>query len=111
MRVYQFRHIRAVKPIVAAPLAPRTVVGLSENRQVLEIARHAAFELAGVARLALDESEIALPAPTLPANGFVPLGAPETACQTWPFCADDQADGAGDEHERDDAHRLIVIGG
>ena len=54
MRVYQFRHIRAVKPIVAAPLAPRTVVGLSENRQVLEIARHAALELAGVARLALD---------------------------------------------------------
>ena len=75
MRVYQFRHIRAVKPIVAAPLAPRTVVGLSENRQVLEIARHAALELAGVARLAFDESEIALPPPTLPSNGSVPLGA------------------------------------
>ena len=111
MRVYQFRHIRAVKPIVAAPLAPRTVVGLPENRQVLEVARHAALEVVGVARLALDESEIALPAPTLPANGPVPLGAPETPGQPRPFCADDEADGAGDEHERDDAHRLIVIGG
>jgi hypothetical protein len=64
-----------VKPIVAASLAPRTIVGLAENRQVLEIARHAAFELAGVARLTLDESEIALPPPTLPSNGSVPLGA------------------------------------
>jgi hypothetical protein len=63
-----------VTPIVAAWLAPRTVVRLSENRQVLEIARDAAFELAGIARLALDESEIALPPPTLPSNGSVPLG-------------------------------------
>jgi hypothetical protein len=75
VRVYQFRHIRAVKAIVAASLPPRTVVGLSENRQVLEIARHAAFELAGVAPFALDESEIALPPPTLSSNGSVPLGA------------------------------------
>jgi len=64
-----------VKPIVAASLAPRTVVGLSENRQVLEIARHAAFELPGVARLALDKSELALPPPTLPSNWSLPLGA------------------------------------
>jgi hypothetical protein len=111
VRVYQFRHIRAVKPIVAAPLAPRTVVRLPENRQVIEVARHAALEVVGVARLALDESEIALPATTLPANGPVPLGAPETPGQPRPFCADDKSDGAGHEHERDDAHRLIVIGG
>ena len=111
MRVYQFRHIRSVKPIVAASLAPRTVVGLSENRQVLEIARHAALELAGVARLALDESELPLPSPALPSNGSLPLGAREPRGQPRPFCADDEADGAGDEHERDDAHRLIVIGG
>jgi len=64
-----------VKPIVAASLAPRTVVGLSENRQVLEIARDAAFELPGVARLALDKSELALPPPTLPSNWSLPLGA------------------------------------
>jgi hypothetical protein len=108
VRVYQFRHIRAVKPIVAAPLASRTVVGLPKNRQVLEVARHAALEVVGVARHALDESEIGLPAPTLPANGPVPLDPPG---QPRPFCADDESDGAGDEHERDDAHRLIVIGG
>jgi hypothetical protein len=111
VRVYQFRHIRAVKPIVAASLAPRTVVGLSENRQVLEIASHAALEVAGVARLALDESEIALPAPTLTANGPLPLGAPKTPGQPRPFRADDEADGAGNEDERNDAHLLIVIGG
>jgi hypothetical protein len=110
VRVYQFRHIRAVKAIVAASLAPRTVVGLSENRQVLEIARHAALELAGVATLALDESEIALPAPALTSNGPVPLGARDPPGQPRPFCAEDEADGTGDEHERDDAHRLIVIG-
>jgi len=100
-----------VKPIVAAPLAPRTVVRVPEHREVLEVLRDAALELVGVARLVLDESEIALPAPTLPANRPVPLGAPETLGQPRPFCADDEADGAGDEHERDDAHRLIVIGG
>jgi hypothetical protein len=93
------------------PLAPRTIVALAENRQVLEVARHAALELVGVPRLALDESEIALPAATLTANGPVPLGAPETPGQPRPFCADDEADGAGNEHECDDAHRLIVIGG
>jgi hypothetical protein len=111
VRVYQFRHIRAVKPIVAASLAPRTVVGLAENRQGLEIARHAALEIVGVPWLALDERELAPPAPALPTNRLGLLGAPKTPGQPGPFCADDEAHGAGDEHKRDDAHRLIVIRG
>jgi hypothetical protein len=107
VRVYQFRHIRAVRPIVPT-LAPRPVVRVPEHGEVLEVVRHAAFELVAVARLALDEGEVGLAAPTLPANGPVPLDPPG---QPRPFCAGHEDDSAGDEHKRDDAHRLILIGG
>jgi hypothetical protein len=107
VRVYQFRHIRAVRPIVSA-LTPRPVVRLPEHREVLEVVRHAALELVPVARLPLDQGEVGLPAPTLPANGPIPL---DPAGQPRPFCAGHEDDGTGDEHERDDAHRLILMGG
>jgi hypothetical protein len=109
VRVYQFRHIRAVSPIVSA-LTPRPVVRLPEHGEVLEIMRHAAFELVAVAgaHLALNEGQVGLAAPTLPANGPVPLDPPG---QPRPFCAGHEDDGADDEHERDDAHGLIVIRG
>jgi hypothetical protein len=107
VRVYQFRHIRAVRPIVPA-LTPRPVVRLPEHRKVLEVVRHTAFELVAVARLALDEGEVGLAATTLPADGPVPLDPPG---EPRPFCAGHENDGAGDEHKRDNAHRPILIGG
>jgi hypothetical protein len=109
VRVYQFRHIRAVRPIVPA-LTPRPVVRLPKHGKILEVVCHAAFELIAVAgaRLALNEGEVGLATPTLPANGPVPLDPPG---QPRPFGADDEHDGAGYEHERDDAHGLILIRG
>jgi hypothetical protein len=107
VRVYQFRHIRAVRAIVPA-LTPRPVVRLPEHREVLEVVRHASFELVAVSALALDEGEVGLATPALPASGPVPLDPPG---EPRPLCAGHEDDGAGDEHKRDDAHRLILIGG
>jgi hypothetical protein len=35
----------------------------------------------------------------------------ETSAQPRPFSADDENDGAGDQHDRDDGHRIIVVRG
>jgi hypothetical protein len=112
VRVYQFRHIRAARRLypgaAGSRLAPRSVVRIAEHREVLEVARDAPLKIVAVTRspLALDERQVAS-APTAPATrGAPPLQAP---AQPRPLSADDESDGASDQHDRDDGHGLIVV--
>jgi hypothetical protein len=84
-------------------LAPRPVFRIPEHRKVLEVARDAALEVVLVARsaFALDERQVA-PAPATPAASRPPTLEP--AAQPRPFGADDESDGAGDQHDREDGH-------
>jgi len=84
-------------------LAPRPVFRIPENRKVLEVTRDAALEVVAVPRptfaFALNERQVA-PAP---AAALRPL-ALEPPPQPRPFSADDESDGAGDQHDRNDSH-------
>jgi hypothetical protein len=91
---------------------PRPVVRIPEHREVLEVARNAALEVVAVAgcslSLALDERQVAAPPAAATAGRPLPL---ETSAQPRPFSADDESDGAGDQHDRDDGHGIIVVRG
>jgi len=86
-------------------LAPRPVFRIPENRKVLEVTRDAALEVVAVPRptfaFALNERQVA-PAPAA-AAALRPL-ALEPPPQPRPFSADDESDGAGDQHDRNDSH-------
>ena len=99
---------------ILSALVPRPVVRIPEHREVLEVARDAALEVVAVAgchlslSLALDEGQVAPPPAAPTASRPLPL---ETCTQPRPFSADDESDGAGDQHDRDDGHGIIVVRG
>ena len=81
---------------------------LAEDGEVLEVALDALRELVRVASLAVDHSE-RLFAPGPPATRA--RLRPEPGREPRPLGADDQDDGAGGQHDRDNAHRFIVVRG
>jgi hypothetical protein len=95
---------------ILSALTPRPVVGIPEHREVLKVARDAALEVVPVTRftLPLDERQVT-PAPAAPAPSRA-LALP-AAAKPRPFGADDESDGAGKEHDRDDGHGIILVRG
>ena len=97
---------------IVSALAPRPVFRIPENRKVLEVARDAALEVVAVPRptfaFALNERQVA-PA-TAAAAALRPL-ALEPPPQPRPFSADDESDGAGDQHDRNNVHGIILVRG
>ena len=95
-------------------LAPRPVFRIPENRKVLEVARDAALEVVPVARttfaLAVDERQVATAAAPAAPAALRPL-ALEPPAQPRPFSADDESDGAGDQHDRNNDHGIILVRG
>jgi hypothetical protein len=95
-------------------LAPRPVFRILENRKVLEVACNAALEVVAVARptfaLAVDERQVATAAAPAAPAALRPL-ALEPPAQPRPFSADDESEGAGDQHDRNDGHSIILVRG
>jgi hypothetical protein len=103
VRVYQFRHIRAVEPIVAglaARLAPRPVVAIFDDRKVLEIALDATREVVAIS--ALDHCQTAFAATSTPPPQLDIPARP--ARDPRPFRADNEDRRAGGQDNRNDAH-------
>jgi hypothetical protein len=107
VRVYQFRHIRAVEPIVASLerfLAPRAVVRLAGRREVGKVSLDAGREFLVHGRARYD-GEPLLPPAALPR---LPALEAEARREVRPLGGSDQHDGEREEHDREEVHRLIL---
>src|SRR5919108_4530906 len=96
-----------MRPVVPGLLAPASVVALLDHGQVVEIALDARGEV--VLLSALDERETAAAARPPPPRCEVATRSPRN--QPRPFGADHEDAGARREHDRNDAHGLIVVPG
>ena len=110
MRVYQFRHIRAVRRLYRAAeglLALRAVVvGLFEHRQVRQVALDTRLEVVVATGIALDDRQRFLAAGALPAGARV---AADPRRNARPFHPRNENEGASEKHEGNHAHGLIVV--